>query len=236
MKTWKPSYLFVASKPHSLSSSGSSDQSALSANVLPDGGLCLVCCAHSSASCTVCEQDFCINHLYVCLDCDSQFCGGCLDDHRAEGHWTDSDTNAELSHGWKENLVSNSLRIGTNGSSSALNRTGSFCGNQFAYQSHSSVIRVLPNEKASKASGDGFGSSPVARKYCAMCTYPNQALAYASHARSRPSFRIPHSELLRRATSCFTGVIRSVCSCVAAHAIQALVNSFSQFQSLEVCL
>lgn len=59
---------------------------------------CLVCDVQSFASCTVCDQEFCSTHLYLCADCDSQYCGNCLDDHRAHGHWTDSDTAAELSH------------------------------------------------------------------------------------------------------------------------------------------
>jgi hypothetical protein len=63
-----------------------------------DQSLCLVCGLASSKSCSVCDQRFCSNHLYFCSDCDNQFCGNCLDDHRADGHWSDSDTAAELSH------------------------------------------------------------------------------------------------------------------------------------------
>ena len=63
-----------------------------------DQSQCLVCGIQSSASCPVCDQEFCSTHLYLCADCDSQYCGNCLDDHRAHGHWTDSDTAAELSH------------------------------------------------------------------------------------------------------------------------------------------
>jgi hypothetical protein len=80
---------------------------------------------------------------------------------------------------------------------------------------------------------------PAGRNHCAVYdTCPNQAFAPASHARNRPLSRISHHGPLRQATSHlmpmgFARVIRAVCSCVAA---QALVNLFSQFQSLEVCL
>jgi hypothetical protein len=59
---------------------------------------CLVCDTQASRSCPVCGQNFCSTHLYYCADCDGQYCGNCLGDHDAEGHWTDSDTAAELSH------------------------------------------------------------------------------------------------------------------------------------------
>ena len=59
---------------------------------------CLVCDIHSSGSCPVCGQDFCSTHLYLCADCGNQYCSNCLDDHNSDGHWTDSDTAAELSH------------------------------------------------------------------------------------------------------------------------------------------
>jgi hypothetical protein len=244
---------FAAPRTHSFLSAGSPDHSVLSANVLPDDGLCLVCCAHSSASCPVCEQDFCSNHLYVCRDCDNQFCGSCLDDHRADGHWTDSDTNAELSHGWRASLVSgqgnseawafvrsvknpffSAVHIVKASSDPAFNRSQGICNDPFAYQSHSSIIGDLPNGKAIKARGDGFRSSPAGCNYCAVYdTFPDQAFARASRARNRSSSRISHPEPLRQATSCFARVMRAVCSCVAA---QNLVNLFSQFQSLEVCL
>lgn len=220
---------FAAPRTHSFSSAGSPDHSVLSANILPDDGLCFVCCAHQSASCPVCEQEFCSNHLYVCRDCDSQFCGSCLDEHRSDGHWTDSDTNAELTHGWKESLVYGRERseatafvrsvknpfffafhIVKASSDSVFNRSQFFCSDRFAYQSHSSIIGDLPNGKAPKASGGGRLAS-----------------------RNQPSSRIPHPEPLRQGASFFARVMRAVCSCVAA---QALVNLFSQFQSLEVCL
>jgi hypothetical protein len=138
-KARRPRHLFAALKTHSLSFSGSPDHSVVSTNLLLDDRLCLVCGTHSSASCPVCEQDFCSTHLYVCLDCDSRFCGSCLDDHRADDHWTDSDTNAELSHGRREKLVSVALSIEKDGFVSAPNRTQCSCSNQFAYQSHCSA-------------------------------------------------------------------------------------------------
>ena len=227
----KPWRVFAESKTHSFSSSSSPDHSVLSNNVLPNNDLCLVCCVHSSVSCPVCEQNFCSNHLYACLDCDSQFCSSCFNDHLAGGHWTDSDTNAERSHGWREDLVSGVFRIGIDRSVSASNRAQCFCGDQFAYQSHSSIIRVLPNERATKAK---FGTPLTDRNYCAVYdTYPNQAFASTSGARNQLSSRISHFEASRPEASFFARAMRAVCSCVAA---QALVNLFSQFQSLEVCL
>ena len=63
-----------------------------------DAPLCLVCDTPSCNSCPACEQDFCEMHLYLCADCGNQYCGKCLDEHHAEGHWTDSATAAELDH------------------------------------------------------------------------------------------------------------------------------------------
>jgi hypothetical protein len=63
-----------------------------------DARPCLVCERASCNSCPVCEQDFCETHLYRCADCGNRFCGNCLDDHRSDGHWTDSDTVTELNH------------------------------------------------------------------------------------------------------------------------------------------
>lgn len=59
---------------------------------------CLVCDIQSSGSCPVCGQDFCSTHLYLCAECGNQYCSNCFDDHNSDGHWTDSDTAAELSH------------------------------------------------------------------------------------------------------------------------------------------
>jgi hypothetical protein len=80
------SHTFIHSS-HSSTTSSSGDQS-----------LCQVCGIASNKSCSVCDQRFCSNHLYFCSDCDNQYCGNCLDDHRADGHWSDSDTAAELNH------------------------------------------------------------------------------------------------------------------------------------------
>jgi hypothetical protein len=131
------------------------------------------------------------------------------------------------------------LRIGKDASASDCNRIPAQCfrSNQFSHQSQSSIIRVLPNGKATKASGDGFGSLPAGRNYCAVYnTYPNQALACTSHDRSRPSSRISHAGPLNPVAWCFARVMRAGRSCLASYAAQALVNSVSQFQSLEVCL
>jgi hypothetical protein len=78
--------------PSKLSADSSSD------TFIVDPPPCLVCDSQSSGSCPVCDHDFCSNHLYRCADCDNQCCGRCFDDHRANGHWTDSDAAAELSH------------------------------------------------------------------------------------------------------------------------------------------
>lgn len=85
---------------HNLSSANSSVHSShSSANSLSgDPSLCLVCGTAPCKSCLVCDQDFCVNHLYLCTDCDNRYCGSCLDEHRADGHWSDSDTAAELNH------------------------------------------------------------------------------------------------------------------------------------------
>jgi hypothetical protein len=105
----RPQQTAEASKKHSVSSSNSPVHSP---NTFPPDRLCLVCDAHSSTSCVVCDLDFCSTHLYACVECDNQYCGRCLDDHRADGHWSDSDTAAELSRGWTNNSAS-SVRIGS---------------------------------------------------------------------------------------------------------------------------
>ena len=74
--------------------SGESSSSSFAHN-LPE---CLVCNIQSSGSCPACGQDFCSTHLYLCADCGNQYCSNCFDDHNSDGHWTDSDTAAELSH------------------------------------------------------------------------------------------------------------------------------------------
>jgi len=144
-------HLFAVSKADVLS--GSPDHSLHSTNVFLDDHLCLVCGTHSSASCPVCDQDFCSNHLYVCLDCDNRYCGSCLDDHRADGHWTDSDTATELSCGWRDKLVSARFPIGKDGFVFASNRTQCSCSDQAACQSHSRVIcPVARNRPLSRVS------------------------------------------------------------------------------------
>lgn len=147
-----------------LSSSGSPDHSFHSANAFPDDRMCLVCGTHSSASCPVCEQDFCKNHLYVCLDCDNQCCGGCLDDHRADGHWTDSDTAVELNSGRKDKSVSAGFPIGKDGFVSTSNRTQRVCSEQAGCQSHSgNVLPADRNRPSSRLSQSGALASLIAR-------------------------------------------------------------------------
>ena len=118
--------------PHRLSSSGSSQHCSHLTNALPDDRQCLTCGSHSFVSCPVCEQDFCSNHLYACSDCDNRYCGHCLDDHRADGHWTDSDSAAELNHGWRDKFVCTGSSVGMHGSVSTPNCTQRFCGEQGA--------------------------------------------------------------------------------------------------------
>ena len=60
--------------------------------------LCLICGIPSTHTCLECDQHFCGTHLYTCGDCNAQCCGDCLDAHRSNGHWGDSDTAAEQAH------------------------------------------------------------------------------------------------------------------------------------------
>jgi hypothetical protein len=60
--------------------------------------LCPVCGLKSSNSCFSCAQDFCPDHLYVCVDCRAHYCRDCSDAHFSDGHWGDSDTASELAH------------------------------------------------------------------------------------------------------------------------------------------
>lgn len=57
---------------------------------------CPDCGLPSGPTCPSCDGAFCAAHLYCCGDCDSSFCAACLADHRFDGHWSDSDTAAEL--------------------------------------------------------------------------------------------------------------------------------------------
>ena len=125
---------------HRLSSSSSSKHSFFSTNPLLGDRLCLICGAHSSTSCPVCDEDFCSNHLDRCLGCDNQYCGRCLDDHRVDGHWTDSDTAAELNRGQRDRSVPAHFPIGIDGFAAAPNRTQCLCGEQATCQAHSTAI------------------------------------------------------------------------------------------------
>jgi hypothetical protein len=58
---------------------------------------CPICDSASTKSCHHCDQDFCCAHLYSCPECYTHLCGACLEDHFADGHWSDSETSAELS-------------------------------------------------------------------------------------------------------------------------------------------
>ncbi len=53
---------------------------------------CSVCGLPASESCPCCDESFCRSHVYSCSDCQTVFCGACLDTHFADGHWSDSDT------------------------------------------------------------------------------------------------------------------------------------------------
>ncbi len=59
--------------------------------------VCPVCGAPAQTVCHLCGDKFCPAHTYRCPDCSTALCGGCLDSHQAEGHWSDSDTARELS-------------------------------------------------------------------------------------------------------------------------------------------
>jgi hypothetical protein len=60
--------------------------------------LCPICDATCTAPCPDCSQSFCIRHIYSCVECGAELCSNCLDSHHADGHWSDSDTAAELAH------------------------------------------------------------------------------------------------------------------------------------------
>jgi hypothetical protein len=84
----------VAASSHRLSSSG---RHPADNRPLPDPPLlCPVCGVTSANSCLDCDREFCRTHLYLCIDCGNQYCSACLDAHRDDGHWSDSDTAAEL--------------------------------------------------------------------------------------------------------------------------------------------
>ena len=97
----------------------SSESFPSSANSLSDDpSLCLVCNEVTCRSCPVCDQDFCSNHLYSCDDCDNQYCGHCLDEHRSDGHWTDSDTALEL--GFTQRLSGGEIAHQSNSADASL--------------------------------------------------------------------------------------------------------------------
>jgi hypothetical protein len=75
-----------------LASSGSAISRAQ--NCWPSG-LCPVCGVPADTVCSLCGDAFCATHIYVCLDCAAPLCGGCSDQHAADGHWDDSDTARE---------------------------------------------------------------------------------------------------------------------------------------------
>jgi hypothetical protein len=130
-----------------------SDHSFHSHDATPDP-ICLVCGSQSFTSCPVCEQDFCKIHLYACLDCGNQYCGSCLNDHRAEGHWTDSDTSVELNRGWKASSPS-ALRPTENRGFIAHSAQG-LSSEQSANQGRSCAISAAArNKSSSRASQSG---------------------------------------------------------------------------------
>jgi hypothetical protein len=58
--------------------------------------VCSDCGVVARATCPACDDSACLAHLYSCADCDASLCSSCLAAHRDQGHWTDSDTAAEL--------------------------------------------------------------------------------------------------------------------------------------------
>jgi hypothetical protein len=87
---------------------GDSSQSAESSSVATIGpesaslgelvrSACPVCGLLARKVCHGCGEKFCHAHVYDCLECDTPLCGACMDDHSAEGHWSDSDTAREMS-------------------------------------------------------------------------------------------------------------------------------------------
>ena len=56
---------------------------------------CALCGVRALSLCPVCEHEFCHSHIYRCSSCNAALCGLCLDAHRLDGHWDDSDTICE---------------------------------------------------------------------------------------------------------------------------------------------
>ncbi len=84
---------------------GCAEPSPHAGNVIPEltslvervGSVCPVCGLLARKVCHGCGEKFCHAHVYVCVDCSTPLCGACMDDHLAEGHWSDSDTVREIS-------------------------------------------------------------------------------------------------------------------------------------------
>ena len=123
-----------ASKTCSLPPSNLPDHAFHPTNTFSPDRLCLICDVHCFGSCAVCDQDFCTNHLYVCLDCNNQYCSRCLDDHRADGHWSDSDTAAELTRG-----NSAAFLVRQEGLIFTFSRSLPFCGDRYCCRSRSGI-------------------------------------------------------------------------------------------------
>ena len=89
---------------------------------------CPVCAAASTSSCFCCDQHFCGNHIYPCVECGDQYCGECLDAHHADGHWGDSDTAAELAqaHCMNNRQVGCQLDLSLSGAATFDQSTGRF--------------------------------------------------------------------------------------------------------------
>ena len=191
-----------------VASSFPTDQSFQSASTAPDA-ICLICGSHRSMSCPVCEQDFCSIHLYTCLDCGSQYCSRCLDDHRVEGHWTDSDTAAELNHGWRVSSILACLLIGNH------------CASYETYLSQTTACTsrtritgsvVLPAQRASDEQSAGQAHSS----------------AILEAARNQPSSRFLQGVALRFLASEFARVFRAVRLCLSWWGARELGNVSSQ--------
>src|SRR5262249_15034650 len=61
-----------------------------------DSRCCSICAIPATLLCPCCEIQFCRSHVYQCADCQARLCGRCLDLHRLEGHWSDSDTTSAM--------------------------------------------------------------------------------------------------------------------------------------------
>ncbi len=92
------------SEPEDAPAPGWAEPSPHAGNVIPEltslvervGSVCPVCGLLARKVCHGCGEKFCHAHVYVCVDCSTPLCGACMDDHSAEGHWSDSDTVREI--------------------------------------------------------------------------------------------------------------------------------------------